>query len=155
MCAVGCQWISCITDYSKEKADFRVAYSLSSVPFLSNIKKHLRRSKINLLRYFTVFQRHVFPLIPQVTDILDFQQKLRFWKIIFKISYLREHLIWGLAQPADFNSMPEPASGDVASPSHARVAVLRLRPCALFRHPIHPLQEKKKFHSSSCSVATN
>jgi len=49
---------------------------------------------------------------------------MRFFKIIFKISYLREHLICGLAQSATFNSMPEPASGDVASPKHTRVAAI-------------------------------
>jgi len=79
---------------------------------------------------------------------------LQFFKIIFKISYLREHLFCGPAQSATFNSMPELASSDAAPLNHTRVAVLRLRPCALFCHPIHPLQEKKKFHSSSCSVAS-
>jgi hypothetical protein len=72
-----------------------------------------------------IFQRHVVPLIPQVTDTLAFQQKLWGFLIMSKMSYLREHFFCGPAQTATFNSMPEPASDDAEPLNHARVAVLQ------------------------------
>jgi hypothetical protein len=78
--------------------------------------------------------------MPQVANS-RLPTKIEFFKIIFEISYLRELFFWRPAPSAAFNPTSEPASCDAEPLGQFAVCCTpgagKLRPSALFSHPIH------------------